>query len=1298
MLLHATLLALAASAPQESDFVVPQGFAVERVSDVAKSYLALTFDHRGRIFVSVEGGPILAFEDKDLDGKFETSSVFSDDVASAQGLVWLDHVLYAVGDSHGKLGVFRLTPNADETKAAKCELVVPVVGANGDEAPGEHGAHGIVVGPDGFLYLMLGNYAKLGTEPSKDSPLREGYEGNVLPRLDDPLGFGAHVKYPCGYVARIDPKSGEWRYVCVGLRNCYDLAFNAEGELFSFDSDMEWDLGLPWYRPTRFLHLVEGGDYGSRAGSSVWPDYYFDSLPSIVDVGRGSPTGLVFYDHERFPAKYRGALLAGDWSQGRILALHLKPNGATYSGEVETLVQAKSGFNVTDLDVGPDGALYFVSGGRGVIGHIERLIYRDNSAPAIVEDFDPNAPWVMPWSAHTRELIHSMRAQSGDAWFAKAREVATKDDPRASNATITTGRGNTLDYYAREGGPNALEVMSNAAHSSSAAVRARAAYWLGRRVESHPTLEVGRQLLDLIVDPDARVERVACEALMHFDIAVDQSWLKKYENTFALTPMQHADRWVRFAAQQALRRSGIFILEAPESFNSLSEQLQDRFLSDLPFEALLLSWAERDGYEPRTRSLGVAELRPCDLRERPLDRLRLDERLLERDGFDRIETTRLNEYHEWLTRQFPSGDRRVSAELAILLAHLGFDGSIEKLLVALRLESDHAQQIHYAYCLCSIEKGWTHDEARKLFDWFDVAETWTGGQSFNGYILEMRARHASHFANVEKLAMTREAPMGARTIARFMSEMSTAEVEQLVAPIKYAWIAIATGRDEVAAKKERADVLRALGNSKSPALAAWLRKLVDDPSSPKDEVRLALATQGATEDWPILVDGLSSESAATVEACAKALAAIDRKPDQPEPLRSALDAAARLGADRGTRALELAAHWTGEKLPAKLHDEWIGALQAQERAFRSRFPNFEVATASDETRPRWSFDKTLAFLERSAARNGSPTRGLAIFQKATCATCHPFEGVETSVRASGLGPDLATVTKRFDRKAILESIVYPSRVIADLYRSTVVITKDEERIEGRALKSDASAVELLLSDGSHRSIERSSIAQEKPSTISLMPEGLLQSLDLEDVKDLLAFLESGGKFDDADRTAASFEPMFSGKARNNWSGTRELWELDGELLTGTAKNIAQSNYLVSKQLYADFEVAFDVKISDGGNSGLQLRSHVEPNVVDPVGIQADLGESYWGSLYATDGRATLAPADAKCREVVDATGWNHVFIRCAGDRYTVELNGLTTCDAHDAKYTTGILAWQVHQGREMQVRVTNAKLRDLTTK
>ncbi len=56
-------------------------------------------------------------------------------------------------------------------------------------------------------------------------------------------------KAPGGYVCRVDPDGKNWELVSMGYRNAYDLAFNRSGDLFTFDSDMEWDMNTPWYRP-----------------------------------------------------------------------------------------------------------------------------------------------------------------------------------------------------------------------------------------------------------------------------------------------------------------------------------------------------------------------------------------------------------------------------------------------------------------------------------------------------------------------------------------------------------------------------------------------------------------------------------------------------------------------------------------------------------------------------------------------------------------------------------------------------------------------------------------------------------------------------------------------------------------------------------------------------------------------------------------------------------------------------------------------------------------------------------------
>ena len=105
--------------------------------------------------------------------------------------------------------------------------------------------------------------------------------------------------------------------------------------MFTYDSDMEWDFGMPWYRPTRICHATSGSEFGWRTGNSKWSPDFPDNLPPVINIGQGSPTNLIHGMSARFPEKYKHALFAFDWSFGIIYAIHLKPSGSSYIAEPE---------------------------------------------------------------------------------------------------------------------------------------------------------------------------------------------------------------------------------------------------------------------------------------------------------------------------------------------------------------------------------------------------------------------------------------------------------------------------------------------------------------------------------------------------------------------------------------------------------------------------------------------------------------------------------------------------------------------------------------------------------------------------------------------------------------------------------------------------------------------------------------------------------------------------------------------------------------------------------------------------
>ena len=150
-----------------------------------------------------------------------------------------------------------------------------------------------------------------------DSPHRHYADDQLLPRAEDGQGFGAGLKPPGGMVLRMDLDGRHCELFAAGTRNTYAVAFSPDGELFGFDSDMEWDWGTAWYRPIRINHWVSGGDYGFREGTGKFPEYYEDTLPSIMNVGIGSPTGVMFGTRRRFPAEIpHGPFSMEDWSYG----------------------------------------------------------------------------------------------------------------------------------------------------------------------------------------------------------------------------------------------------------------------------------------------------------------------------------------------------------------------------------------------------------------------------------------------------------------------------------------------------------------------------------------------------------------------------------------------------------------------------------------------------------------------------------------------------------------------------------------------------------------------------------------------------------------------------------------------------------------------------------------------------------------------------------------------------------------------------------------------------------------------
>ncbi|MFH5885470.1 c-type cytochrome [Halalkalibaculum sp. DA3122] len=343
------------------------------------SWVSLAVGPRGDLFASDEnqkGTYRIRIDDTTGNAEVQVEEVQMP-ATGAQGLTWAFDHLYA--NMHRK-GLFRMRDRQGDGHLNIMEYL------GGPTEQGDHGNHAVLPTEDGDgLYVVNGNHTP---PPELTSSRLSGWEEDILlSRQWDARGHARGVFAPGGYIARINPGATEWEMISIGHRNTYDAAINPHGELFTYDADMEWDMGMPWYRPTRIVHAVSGSDYGWRSGSGKWKQYYEDSLPPVLNIGPGSPTGLLFGTGAQFPARYQRALFGLDWTFGTMYAFHLEPKGASYTATAEEFLSG-SPLPLTDAVIGKDGALYFITGGWDNKTKLYRVIYTGDKSTAPVDAID----------------------------------------------------------------------------------------------------------------------------------------------------------------------------------------------------------------------------------------------------------------------------------------------------------------------------------------------------------------------------------------------------------------------------------------------------------------------------------------------------------------------------------------------------------------------------------------------------------------------------------------------------------------------------------------------------------------------------------------------------------------------------------------------------------------------------------------------------------------------------------------------------------------------------------------------
>ena len=1026
---------------KQDAFHVLDGYQVEKLFDVPRddlgSWVSLTTDPQGRLYAcdQQEKG-LVRITPAALDGSTETVvEKVPAELSGAQGLLWAFDSLYAVCNGGGFYGLFRLTDSDGDSLPDQVEKLHDIA------AGGEHGAHNILLAPDGKkLFIICGNHTKLPfavtdvTEPQTMAGIRPNQrrvsvaadgssrlpanwdEDQIIPRMWDGNGHATGRLAPGGYIVSTDPEGKTWELWSAGYRNPYDFGFNADGEIFAYDADMEWDFGMPWYRPTRVNHATSGSELGWRSGTAKWPAAYPDSLPAMVDIGPGSPVGAAFGYGAKIPAKYQKAFYICDWTFGTMYAIHLTPSGSTYTAEKEEFV-GRNALPLTDMTIGKDGAIYFAVGGRGGQSELYRVTYTGTESTDPVNAKDAAG-------AAERNIRRQLEAFH-----------APQENPAAAIDLALKHLGHT-DRFIRYAARIALEHQpvetwqAQALALSEPAACINAALAVARQAEQFAQPDV-LAALDRIpvesLDKDTLLDLIRAYELAFIRLGepterVKQQVAKKFAPLF---PAGHQATQSHSTKQSVAR----WIWSNTQAEASAGEELtfQKTFTLPEPVAAAHIIASTDNGGDIFLNGEKVASCRDW-----------------------------MYPVSEPVKTPFKEGANTIRVSLK------NIDGPAA-LKVSLRIRHE--------------------DGCETVIDSDDSWE-WTSGRIEGA---------SSHDHQWKQAAVTRSQNTWSQTDSTFAKDIQFAEV-----------------------KDDYRELNRALSSLlvavRAPGIVSKLTSL------------LSTQTSGETNLAPNEADleRIAKRNAGYGRAVTGVL---NNRTDLLQIhyayiLRTVNEKELWTVADRKAYFtwLNRAQTWTGgnsyRKFLANIEAESLKGFTENEKLALETLGVREPYVAPPLPKPegpgqKWTVDTVLASTDTGMKKRRNFAHGKRTFEAARCIVCHRFDG-----NGGATGPDLTQAAGRFKMKDLIEAIVLPSKAVSDQYQAHVIQTVKGKVYTGRIISENENDVTVVTDPEDATKfavIEKDDIEEMFAANQSLMPAGLLDQLNEEEVLDLLAYTLSRGK-------------------------------------------------------------------------------------------------------------------------------------------------------------------------------------------
>jgi putative membrane-bound dehydrogenase-like protein len=1112
---------------------VPEGFEVSLFADdaMAHNIYSMTIDAQGRVVVSGPGY-VKILHDDNGDGRAERETLFSSlPKSGAMGMCFDGPDLICSGDK----SVMRLRDKNDDGVADSEPEIWATLGN------GEHGAHGIVKGPDGWFYLICGN----------DSGVSE--KNVTLP--------GSPVKHPkCGAVIRFSPDGKQSDVFAHGFRNPYDLDFNAAGHLFTVDSDNEREYGLPWYTPTRLFDIAQGMEHGWLMGGyqRSWnrPAAYFDNVERVVEIGRGSPTGLVVYRHRQFPERYRGGVFTACWTLGIVYHIPLTEAGSTYRGKLETFLQTTggTGFAPVDLAVSPQGDLFVAVGGRGTRGSVFRVRYAKGLKTETKQDSDPKEPEIAAVLEADQPLSSWSRAQ----WMPVAKKlgVGPLEEVLRSPHASASSQIRAIELLTELFNGVEADIAWQWLVKKRPEMNARLA-WSLPRSDLKWSLNLNRSDTDSLVTtllsdltfvsgPSRQLaawDGLACRPKIDLTAAAGPSVLYNFSkgNPFfaqATDPFfaqatdgaresnlgfESKDRRVRAATVLTARGPGRDLYA--QAFPRFNPKVSPR----MTLGQLWVVGPDRPNEKGWTSTYVNACLDVYRGSIDPEERLEAV-RLLQLGLGDMGAGSDVPEVYAGYTARKPDAwDKSLQEKVVAVLSptfptrNPDLDRELSRLFgmiptAAADMANDLADQLtddssptndlHYLIVISRLP-GPRYEKARRTMA-HALAMLQTNFARINilpdrNWPLRVGEMFDELCRRDPKLqaALVDDSAFGLPAHSMFAASM-TGEVQQRAAEKLLKKVRAADEDDENLWAPELVTVLACLPEE---SILPVLRERWDDFGL-RDAIAEVLARRPQEVDRARLVESLGSPQADVIEKAAEALTQL-KSPGSPTEMAAALRALKQYCTVPQQVSLrktltKLLTHWSGQSFDirdAKNAKPKDGELQAAYQPwfdwFTKTHPQAATSLAGFGEVDAAAWKEKLAKIDWAV---GDAHRGKQVFEKRACHRCH--------VGGGKLGPDLKGAAARFARDDLFAAIINPSKDVAPLYKTTLVATRTGQVYHGFIVYESASATLLQTTPDTTVRLSGDEILSVRPSMQSLMPTGLLNDVSGPEMSDLYAFLKT----------------------------------------------------------------------------------------------------------------------------------------------------------------------------------------------